>query len=111
MTMDYSTWSEREIWLFLKAISPKLEKPLQPKLMCMHVTSISTCINFSSRFQSIKIFDDHGLYIGNLAVFVPVRVSTIHNFLGHAINHFESIKKYLKNTWYLYPLKIESVSA
>ena len=27
MTMDYSPWSEREIWLFLKvAISPKLEK-------------------------------------------------------------------------------------
>ena len=29
MTMDYSPWSEREIWLFLRvAISPKLERPL-----------------------------------------------------------------------------------
>ena len=62
MTMDYSPWSEREIFPFLKvAISPKPKKPHPPKLVCMHVTSIPTCINFLSRFRSIKFFDDHGL--------------------------------------------------
>ena len=61
MTMDYSPWSEREIWLFLKvAISPKLENLHPPKLVCMHVTLTPTCMNFLSRFQSIKFFDDHG---------------------------------------------------
>ena len=49
MTMDYSPWSEREIWPFLKvAISPKPEKVHPPKLVGMHVTSIPTCINFMS---------------------------------------------------------------
>ena len=39
MTMDYSPWSEREIWLFLKvAISPKPEKVHPPKLVCIHLT-------------------------------------------------------------------------
>ena len=62
MTMDYSPWSEREIWPFLKvAISPKPKKPHPPKLVCMHVTSIPTCINFLSQFRSIEFFDDHGL--------------------------------------------------
>ena len=47
---------------FLKvAISPKPKRPRPSKLVCMHVTSIPTCINVLSRFQSIKIFDDHGL--------------------------------------------------
>ena len=33
MTMDYSPWSEREIWPFLKvAISPKPEWPCPPKI-------------------------------------------------------------------------------
>ena len=60
--MDYSPWFEREIWPFLKvAISPKLEQPHPPKLVCMHLTSTPTCINFLSQFRSIKIFDDHGL--------------------------------------------------
>ena len=64
MTMDYSPWSEREIWPFLKvAISPKLEKLHPPKLAYMHVTLTPTCMNFLSRFQLIKFFDDHGLYI------------------------------------------------
>ena len=55
MTMDYSPWSEGEIWPFLKvAISPKLYKPRPPKLVCMHLTSIPTCMNFLGRFQSIK---------------------------------------------------------
>ena len=62
MTMDYSPWVEREIWPFLKvAVSSKPERSRPPKLVCMHVTSISTCMNFLSRFRSIKFFDDHGL--------------------------------------------------
>ena len=62
MTMDYSPWSERENWPFLKvAVSPKPKKVHPPKLVCMHVTSKHTCMNFLSRFRSIKFFDDHGL--------------------------------------------------
>ena len=62
MTMDYSPWSEREIWPFLRvAVSPKPKKTHPPKLVYMHVTSMSTCMNFLSRFRSIKFFDDHGL--------------------------------------------------
>ena len=62
-TMDYNPWSEREIWPFLKvAVPPKPEKSCPPKSVHMHVTSIPTCMNFFSRFQSIKFFDDHGLY-------------------------------------------------
>ena len=61
MTMDYSPWSEGEIWPFLKvAISLKLDKPRPPKLVCMHLTSIPICMNFLGRFRSIKFFDDHG---------------------------------------------------
>ena len=49
MTMDYSPWSEREIWPFLKvALSPKPERPHPPKLVCMHSTSIPTCTYFLS---------------------------------------------------------------
>ena len=47
MTMDYSPWVEREIWPFLKvAISPKPERSRPPKLVCMYVTSICTCMIF-----------------------------------------------------------------
>ena len=47
MTMDYSPWSEGEFWSFLNvAISPKQNKLHPPKLVCMHLTSIPTCINF-----------------------------------------------------------------
>ena len=61
MTMDYSPWVQREIWSFLKVVvSPKLERPRPPKLVCMHVTSILTCMNFLGQFRSIKFFDDHG---------------------------------------------------
>ena len=61
-TMDYSPWSEREIWPFLKVkVSPKPEKARPPKLVCMHLTLIPICINFLSRFRLIKFFDDHGL--------------------------------------------------
>ena len=61
MTMDYSPWVEREKWPFLKvAISPKPERSRPTKLVCVYVTSIPTCMNFLSRFQAIKFFDDHG---------------------------------------------------
>ena len=60
--MDYSPWSEREIWPNLKLIlSSKPERPRPPKLVRMHLASTPTCINFLSRFQAIKFFDDHGL--------------------------------------------------
>ena len=63
MTMDYSPWSERKIWQFLKvAISPKAERLRPPKLVWIHVTSIPTGINFLGRFRSMKFFDDDGLY-------------------------------------------------
>ena len=62
MTMDYSPWSEREIWPFLKvAISLKPEWQYPSKLVCMHNTFTSTCMNFFSRFQMIKFLDDRGL--------------------------------------------------
>ena len=47
MTMDYSPWVEREIWLFLKvAISPKPERSRPQKLVCMYVTSTPNCMIF-----------------------------------------------------------------
>ena len=53
----YSPWSEGEIWPFLKvAISPKPKRSRPPKLACMHVTSIPTCMIFLSRFQMIEFF-------------------------------------------------------
>ena len=62
MTMDYSPWLEREIWPFLKvAVSLKPERARPSKLTQMHLTPTPTCMNFLSRFWSIKIFDDHGL--------------------------------------------------
>ena len=62
MIMDYSPWVERENWPFLKvAISPKPERSHPLKLVCVYVTSTSTCMIFLSQFRSIKFFDDHGL--------------------------------------------------
>ena len=47
---------------FLKvAVSLKPERLCPPKLVCMHVTSIHTCMNFLSQFRLIEFFDDHGL--------------------------------------------------
>ena len=43
-------------------LSPKPERLRPPKLVCMHVMSIPTCINVLSQFRLIKFFDDHGLY-------------------------------------------------
>ena len=62
MTMDYSPWSEREIWSFLKVVvSPKPKRSRLLKLVCVHLTSIYSWMNFLSRFRSIEFFDDHGL--------------------------------------------------
>ena len=59
---DHGLWSERENWPFLRVVvSPKPERSRPPILVYMHVTSIYICINFLSRFRSIKFFDDHGL--------------------------------------------------
>ena len=60
--MDYSPWSEREIWSFLKvtqkgAKSPKPEMSCPPKLVSMHFTSTSTCINFLSQFYFLTPMD------------------------------------------------------
>ena len=63
---------KREIWPFLKvAISLKPKKSHPPKLVQMYTSSIPTCMNFLSRFRSIKIFDDHG------------NVFVIYSFLGY----------------------------
>ena len=74
MTMDYnSPWSEREIWPFLKvAVSLKSKRSCPPKLVYMHFTSTYINMNFLSRFQSIKFFDDEK---GNLAVFEGNNIS------------------------------------
>ena len=47
--------------VFRVAVFPKPERAHPPKLVYMHVTSISTYMNFLSRFRLIKFFDDHGL--------------------------------------------------
>ena len=76
MTMDYSPWSEREIWLFLRvAVSLKAEKPHPPKSVYMHVTSTHTCMNFLSRFQLINFFDDHPWSEREIWLFLRVAVS------------------------------------
>ena len=79
MTMDYSPWSERENWAFLKvAVSPKPERLRPPKLVCMHLISMHTCMNFLSQFRSIKNFDDHTKSMvrkGKLAVFEGSSIS------------------------------------
>ena len=61
LTMDYSPWSEGKIWLFWRqtkeAITPKPERPHPPKLVSMHFTSTSTCMNFLSRFYFLTPMD------------------------------------------------------
>ena len=42
-------------------VSAKPERSRPPKSVYMYVTSMHICMNFLSRFQSIKFFDDHGL--------------------------------------------------
>ena len=76
MTMDYSPLSEREIWPFLKVeISLKPEKVHPPKLVCMHLTSIPTCINFLSQFRSIEFFDDDAWSEREIWPFLKVAIS------------------------------------
>ena len=61
--MDYnSPWSERKFWLFLKANKKEpnlrnLRRPCTSKLVCMHFTSISTCMNFLSQFHFLTPMD------------------------------------------------------
>ena len=68
--MDYSPWSEREIWSFLKvAVSPKLERPRPPKLVCiyilyMYIIYIYIYSNFGIRDDNIQLW----IHIGLLAI-------------------------------------------
>ena len=76
MTMDYSPWSEMEIWQFLRvAVSPKPERLHPPKSMYMYATSTHTCMNFLSRFRLIKFFDDHGLLWSEREIWPFLRVA------------------------------------
>ena len=53
MTMDYSPWSEREIWPFLKvAISPKPEKTTPTKI---GVYTFDMCLYLHEFFEPIPI--------------------------------------------------------
>ena len=55
MTMDYSPWSEREIWSFLKVA-------ISPTKIGVHAFDINPYLHkFLSQFRSIEFFDDHGL--------------------------------------------------
>ena len=75
MMMDYSPWSEREIWPFLKVtVSLKPERSCQPKSIYMHLTSTYTSMNFLSRFRSIKFFESM-VGRGKLAVFEGSSIS------------------------------------
>ena len=72
MIMDYKSMPKREIWPFLKGSHISETEVVTPIKTGVHAHDISTptCINFLSRFRSIKIFHDHGLHApkGNLAV-------------------------------------------
>ena len=100
MTMDYSPWSEREIWPFLKvAISPKLETSHPSKLVCMHLTSTPTCMNFFSQFYLIQFFSLPWAIVsgqGNLAVFERSNISEIGEVMPTKIGvHAFDIDPYL----------------
>ena len=74
--MDYSPWSEREIWSFLKvAVSPKLERPRPPKLVCMYIYIYS---NFGIRDDNIQLW----IHIGLLAICL---ILAIINVIGQFI--------------------------
>ena len=59
--MDYSPWSKRKFWPFLKAKkgakSLKWERLHSPKLVCTHFTTTSTCMKFLSRFYFLTPMD------------------------------------------------------
>ena len=70
-TMNCSPWVQREIWPKLKvAISPKPESSRPPKLVCMHLASSSTCINFLSRFYLIQFFHYHKIGVHALHIYL-----------------------------------------
>ena len=110
MSMDYSPWSERENRPFLKvAISPKPERSHPSQLVCMHVTSIPTCMIFLSRFRLIKFFDDHGLLYmvrkGNLAIFESSNIYEIEEVTPTKIGvHAFDINLYLHEFFELIPI-------
>ena len=72
-TMDYSPWFKGKFWPFLKASkTPKLERPRPPKLVCMHFTSTSTCMNFLSRLYFLTPMDYSPWSEGKLWPFLKV---------------------------------------
>ena len=56
----YSMVRKGNLAVLRVVVSLKPERLCPPKSVYMYVTSIPTCMNFLSRFQSIKFFDDHG---------------------------------------------------
>ena len=69
MTMDYSPWSEREIWPFLRVVNISetgdIATPTKIGMTC--ITDINSLLawHFLSQFWTIKFFDPHGLYIAH----------------------------------------------
>ena len=58
MTMDYSPWSEREIWSFLKVANISETRMATPIKVGVHAQYIDLyCMDFLSRFQLVKFFD------------------------------------------------------
>ena len=52
---DNTLWFKREIWQnIIVAISPKLEKPCPPNLVCTHFASTSTCMKFLTTIHGPK---------------------------------------------------------
>ena len=69
------------------AVSPKSEKPLPPKLVCMHVTLIPTCMNFLDRFDQLNFLMTKLVAVSPKCMHVT-SIPTCMNFLGR----FRSIK-------------------
>ena len=55
--MESMAWKGNFSQIWKVAKSPKLERPQPPKLVCMHFTSNSTCMNFLSRFYFFDPID------------------------------------------------------
>ena len=84
-------------WPNLKvAISPKLERPCPPKLVCMHLTSIPTAW-ILSRFQSITFFWwPWTVRKGNLAIIESSNISKTREAMSTKIGvHAFDINPYL----------------
>ena len=73
------------------AITPKLERPCPPKLVCVHFTSTSTCTNFFSQFYFLTPMDYiiivHGLKgkIGRFEGKTKVEQNSVHMFIIHLV--------------------------